>query len=60
MLPAPLIVGILTITWPYTRGTAVLAMIAVTSGAINTSQVGTLGPSSSQARSRDRVGETRT
>lgn len=35
MLPAPLIVGILTITWPYTRGTAVLAMIAVTSGAIN-------------------------
>ena len=33
MLPAPFIGGILTITWPYTRGTAVLVTIAVTSGA---------------------------
>ena len=33
MLPAPFIGGILTITWPYARGTAVLVTIAVTSGA---------------------------
>ena len=33
MMPASLVAGLLTIIWPYTRGTAALVTIAVTYGA---------------------------
>ncbi|KAI9464986.1 MFS general substrate transporter [Lactarius psammicola] len=43
MTPASLIAGVLTIIWPYTRGTAALVTVAVTYGATSSAMVTLIG-----------------
>jgi MCP family monocarboxylic acid transporter-like MFS transporter 10 len=43
MIPASLIAGMLTIIWPYTRGTAALVTISVTYGASSSAMVALIG-----------------
>lgn len=43
MIPALLIAGVLTIIWPYTRGTAALVAIAATYGASSSAMMALIG-----------------
>ena len=43
MIPASLVAGVVTIIWPYTRGTAALVTIAVTYGASSSTMIALIG-----------------